>query len=407
MTRCFCNAVPMTVHDDVAFLHRLADAADAVSRPTSGRRSCERRRRTTALRCPKSTSRSKRRCWLSFAREGDDAVLGEEVGAQPGSSNRRWIFDGIDGTHNYADGRPGWGTIIALEVDGTVELGMVSAPLWGRRWWAVRGAGAWSAPYRRGWFVRRCRGRTVAMRHADVARRCIDHRDPVGGSAARLAQHRAEAVPSSRVDSQPMLRPRRGDGRRRNARRVDHRVRRHLGLRRDQPDRARIRRRVPRRVGRRATRHVHRRVHQRGADRWCARRGLPRCARRPRIDPKLAKTVSDADRHTGGAGDRRMARVRHPPAGVDVGSRTDRRGAIADPGHRRRACAQSRATAARRDDRWNCSHRSALARRSQGRHPPDRRCRQCIPAGADSRPTRHRRPSRWTPRSGGCGSTST
>ncbi len=74
-------------------------------------------------------------------------MLGEEVGLQPGSTNRRWIFDGIDGTHNYADGRPGWGTIIALEVDGAVELGMVSAPLWGRRWWAMRGAGAWSASY--------------------------------------------------------------------------------------------------------------------------------------------------------------------------------------------------------------------------------------------------------------------
>jgi fructose-1,6-bisphosphatase/inositol monophosphatase family enzyme len=78
---------------------------------------------------------------------GTDSVLGEEVGRQPGSSDRRWILDGIDGTHNYADGRPGWGTIIALEVDGTVELGMVSAPLWGRRWWAMRGAGAWSASY--------------------------------------------------------------------------------------------------------------------------------------------------------------------------------------------------------------------------------------------------------------------
>jgi fructose-1,6-bisphosphatase/inositol monophosphatase family enzyme len=78
---------------------------------------------------------------------GTDSVLGEEVGNQPGSSNRRWILDGIDGTHNYADGRPGWGTIIALDIDGTVELGMVSAPLWGRRWWAVRGAGAWSAGY--------------------------------------------------------------------------------------------------------------------------------------------------------------------------------------------------------------------------------------------------------------------
>ena len=37
----------------------------------------------------------------------DDHVIGEEIGPRPGSSNRRWIFDGIDGTHNYALGRPG------------------------------------------------------------------------------------------------------------------------------------------------------------------------------------------------------------------------------------------------------------------------------------------------------------
>ena len=49
----------------------------------------------------------------------------------------------------------------------------------------------------------------------------------------------------------------------------------------------------------------------------------------------------------------------------------------------------------------------ALARRPQGRHQTDRRCRQCVPAGAHSRPTRTGDRFRWTPRNGGCGSTST
>src|SRR5690606_15472159 len=44
----------------------------------------------------------------------DDAVIGEEIGEHPGTPGRRWIFDGIDGTHNYALGRPGWATSIAL-----------------------------------------------------------------------------------------------------------------------------------------------------------------------------------------------------------------------------------------------------------------------------------------------------
>ncbi|HVE18812.1 MAG TPA: inositol monophosphatase family protein, partial [Ilumatobacteraceae bacterium] len=137
----------MLAHDDVVFLFRLADAADAVSRQHF--RSEELRTSTKVDGTPVSeVDRAVEEAMLALVRsEGADAVLGEEVGKQPGSSNRQWIFDGIDGTHNYADGRPGWGTIIALEVDGTVELGMVSAPLWGRRWWAVRGAGAWSASY--------------------------------------------------------------------------------------------------------------------------------------------------------------------------------------------------------------------------------------------------------------------
>src|SRR5215207_2714261 len=79
----------------------------------------------------------------------DDAVLGEEIGSHAGRFGRRWIFDGIDGTHNYALGRPGWGTTIALERDGEVVVGLVSCPRFGRRCWATRGGGAWSARYGR------------------------------------------------------------------------------------------------------------------------------------------------------------------------------------------------------------------------------------------------------------------
>jgi fructose-1,6-bisphosphatase/inositol monophosphatase family enzyme len=123
----------MLVDDDVAFLHRLADAADSVSRQHF--RSEALRTTTKVDGTPVSeVDRAVEEAMLALVRaRGTDAVLGEEVGKQPGSSNRQWILDGIDGTHNYADGRPGWGTIIALDVDGNVELGMVSAPIWGGR----------------------------------------------------------------------------------------------------------------------------------------------------------------------------------------------------------------------------------------------------------------------------------
>ena len=39
-------------------------------------------------------------------------------------------------------GVPVWATLLALEVEGSVEVAVVSAPALGRRWWATRGAGA-------------------------------------------------------------------------------------------------------------------------------------------------------------------------------------------------------------------------------------------------------------------------
>lgn len=72
-----------------------------------------------------------------------DAILGEEQGAS-GESARRWIIDPIDGTKNYARGVPVFATLIALEVDGALVLGMVSAPALGARWWATAGDGAFA-----------------------------------------------------------------------------------------------------------------------------------------------------------------------------------------------------------------------------------------------------------------------
>jgi histidinol-phosphatase len=70
-----------------------------------------------------------------------DAVLGEEFGTA-GEGRRRWIVDPIDGTKGYARGIPVWATLIALELDGELAAGVVSAPALGSRWSAARGAGA-------------------------------------------------------------------------------------------------------------------------------------------------------------------------------------------------------------------------------------------------------------------------
>ena len=69
------------------------------------------------------------------------SVVGEEFGADEQGS-ARWILDPIDGTKNYVRGLPVWATLIALERDGRVEVGVVSAPALHRRWWAARGQGS-------------------------------------------------------------------------------------------------------------------------------------------------------------------------------------------------------------------------------------------------------------------------
>ncbi|MFL5862178.1 MAG: inositol monophosphatase family protein [Solirubrobacteraceae bacterium] len=77
----------------------------------------------------------------------DDKVVGEEYGASGdlgGHANRRWIVDPIDGTKGYVRGMPVWATLLALEDGGDMVLGVVSAPALRRRWWAARGAGAFT-----------------------------------------------------------------------------------------------------------------------------------------------------------------------------------------------------------------------------------------------------------------------
>jgi len=69
-----------------------------------------------------------------------EGVLGEEEGDDGGPV--RWIVDPVDGTRNFSRGVPIWATLIALERDGELACGVVSAPALGHRWWAGRGRGA-------------------------------------------------------------------------------------------------------------------------------------------------------------------------------------------------------------------------------------------------------------------------
>jgi histidinol-phosphatase len=139
------------MHPDLAFALELADLADSISLP---------RFRATDLVVdtkPDMTPVSEAdraveraiRDRVASERPGD-LVLGEEFGSgvptpdEAPASGCRWIVDPIDGTKNYVRGIPVWATLIALEREGEVTVGLASSPALGRRWWAVRGGGAFA-----------------------------------------------------------------------------------------------------------------------------------------------------------------------------------------------------------------------------------------------------------------------
>jgi histidinol-phosphatase len=129
---------------DLGFAHALADAADAVT--TARFRALDLRVDTKPDLTPVSEAdrRAEEVIRDAVASSGrGEGVLGEEFGDDGGDV--KWIVDPIDGTTNFVRGVPVWATLLALTRGGTVELGLVSAPALGRRWWALRGGGAFAA----------------------------------------------------------------------------------------------------------------------------------------------------------------------------------------------------------------------------------------------------------------------
>ncbi len=74
----------------------------------------------------------------------DHGLIGEEYGTEAGDAPVRWYVDPIDGTHNFVRGVPLFATLLAVESDGELVCGVVSAPALGDRWYASRGGGAWA-----------------------------------------------------------------------------------------------------------------------------------------------------------------------------------------------------------------------------------------------------------------------
>ncbi len=134
----------MPTSEDLELALSLADSADALTMAAFRREGLRVETKpdlTPVTEADRGAEQALRRA-LTDARPGD-TVVGEEMGGELGTG-RQWILDPIDGTKNFVRGVPVWATLIALVIDGRVEVGVVSAPALGRRWWAARGQGAWT-----------------------------------------------------------------------------------------------------------------------------------------------------------------------------------------------------------------------------------------------------------------------
>lgn len=73
----------------------------------------------------------------------DDGVLGEEFDDTPSQNGYRWVLDPIDGTKSFVHGVPLFGTLIGLEKDDEVVVGVCRFPALQEVVYAAKGRGTW------------------------------------------------------------------------------------------------------------------------------------------------------------------------------------------------------------------------------------------------------------------------
>ncbi|MBK34102.1 MAG: histidinol-phosphatase [Gemmatimonadetes bacterium] len=73
----------------------------------------------------------------------DDGIVGEEHGDKEGTTGRKWIVDPIDGTKAFVAGVPLYGTLVGVEIDGEIEVGVINLPAVNEIVAAATGLGCW------------------------------------------------------------------------------------------------------------------------------------------------------------------------------------------------------------------------------------------------------------------------
>lgn len=129
----------MKMDQDLALALRLADAAGGAIRPhfRSGLGAERKADATPVTIADREAEEAMRR--ILRAEVPRDGIVGEEFATVEGSSGRCWVLDPIDGTVSFIAGRPIFGTLIALLVDGWPVLGIIDQPILGERWIGAAG----------------------------------------------------------------------------------------------------------------------------------------------------------------------------------------------------------------------------------------------------------------------------
>jgi histidinol phosphatase-like enzyme (inositol monophosphatase family) len=69
--------------------------------------------------------------------------VGEEYGAEGADRTIQWYVDPIDGTEDFVGGIPLFAVLVGVEREDELQVGIMSFPALGQRWYARRGGGAW------------------------------------------------------------------------------------------------------------------------------------------------------------------------------------------------------------------------------------------------------------------------
>ena len=119
---------------DIALANALADAAGTAIRPHFRQAfDVEMKPDASPVTIADRAAEQAMRALLA-AEAPRDGIAGEEFGTTAGETGRQWVLDPIDGTRAFIAGRPTFGTLIALVIDGWPAVGVIDQPILRERW---------------------------------------------------------------------------------------------------------------------------------------------------------------------------------------------------------------------------------------------------------------------------------